>query len=70
MFDLTTLHDLSNGVDSIKLQYQTNLEFGLFNEKRAQFLTKKIISGLEAFKYMIGDSELVIEKEVGEEVYH
>lgn len=68
MLELTNLQDLSASLENLKLEYQSNAVFALFNGKRLKHFTQKIIEGLEAFKYMIKDSELVIEKEVGEKV--
>lgn len=67
-FELTTIQDLSNNLQNLKLKYQANFEFSLFNERRVKVLLKRIIHGLESFKYVVSDTELVIEKDVGEKV--
>ena len=68
MLELTTLQDLATNLESLNLEYQNNAEFALFNGKRIKYLTQKIIEGLESFKYVIQDTELVVAKEVGEKV--
>lgn len=69
MFELTSLQDLSDNLQNLKLEYSSEIEFGLFNQRRSKVLLQKIIKGLESFKYILEDQELTIEKDVGEKVY-
>ena len=68
MFELTSLQDLSDNLQNLKLEYSSEAEFGLFNQRRSRVLLEKIIKGLESFKYILEDQELTIEKDVGEKV--
>jgi len=68
MFELTSLQDLSDNLQNLKLEFSNEIEFGLFNQRRSRVLLQKIIKGLESFKYILEDRELTIEKDVGEKV--
>ncbi len=68
MLELTNLQDVATNLGSLTLEYSSNVEFELLNAKRRKILTQKIIDGLESFKYLVKDTELVVAKEVGEEV--
>jgi len=68
MFELTSLQDLSNNLQNLKLEYSSDVEFGLFNQRRSKVLLEKIIKGLDSFKYILEDDELIIEKDVGERI--